>query len=200
MPKIPPELPYPEVEDCVLPRDQIQQIEDELRMHPTSESFVRSLAELKEIYQHTPFMLSMRQFAEYAASFQSGADTFTHDTNISFYLGSLFGFHVNTWPAPAHIKRLVANGDYRHGIETATNRATIEENITAWLQEWTDGDNNWLEFMEEQSPRFLDAATECAALVHDELEQQLDFMVGFATATNLVWQLAKPKTIIDPPV
>jgi hypothetical protein len=207
--------PYPEAEHYEFPRDPYQQADDEMRLYPTSDEFRKNLVTLKRMYSKTPLMKSMEQYSRIASIVRipeisgGGIGSF----NFGFYSGALLSVHVNVAPAPRYLNSAVLSTNLLEGFDLEGPGAeqlillrlgAIKDWFLEWAgQEGSDEDPGWSQFFDEQTLDYQERAYAMADLVYGEqkfsYEHQLDFLMGYTFASNMVWTVAAQHKI-DPPV
>lgn len=190
------QYPYPSQEHYEFPKTQTEQAREELRIYPEWSDFRANLLALMRMYEKTPCMKSMERYAILAEPLRTDSETNKKLLNHDFYNGALLGVHVNLAPAPTHIKRKVLSTEFLADLDENPLEYEIAQSVTAHIEEWSGSKkNNWRAFLDEQDRGYRDAATELALKLYENVpdseEQQLDFMVGFTFASNLVWQTAQ---------
>ena len=193
------QYPYHPSEHYAFPHDPIEQAEEELRLYDTPYEFQESVEVLKSMYQWTACFKSLEQYAVYAADLRPTPPdevAVRSGFNEEFFSGALMATHVNVAPAPLTTKRTILNIDFLAGIDQSPEKDAIEQSIKEWLDGWAGGEtDNWAEFLAEQDVRYQAVATALAERMFEgrenALERELDFLVGFTFASNIVWQAAR---------
>lgn len=200
--------PYPNREHYSFPRNAIEQAREELKLYPEPPAFRRNIFGLQKMYARTACLGSMQKYAEFATGLhlsETGDDKSQHLINADFFSGTIAAVHINVAPRPLHIRRQVLQQNFLLGLDENASNDSIAENITEHMQEWSGGEeDNWHIFLEQQGNEFADIAMEVAAKpFEDKLkseERELDFLIGFTYATNLVHQVAEYQTSAWPPL
>lgn len=190
------QYPYPNQEHYETPKNQIEQAQEELRLYPGRDDIVSNLQGLRQMYGNMPCLQAIEKYATIAGTLRSDSDPRVEVLNRDFYDGALLGIHVNAAPAPLDIKRRILYTDFLEHLDENPMEDEIISNITSYMEHWAGGrKNSWRKFLDGQDSVYCDVATEVAWILYedweDSEERQLDFMAGFAFATNLVEQTAQ---------
>ncbi len=189
--------PDPEQMSYAFPSNAVEQAHDELRQHPDPVEFRLNLDGLTIMYGKTACMASMERYAVFAGGLSTSQEEDTGQTtlNTDFYNGALMAVHVNVATASKHVRQIVLQQDFLTGLEQDASNDSIAENIKAHVTEWSDGEDNWHAYLEQQDEAYIRVAVKLGAKLFenkDNLEEHLTtFLTGFSFATNLVHQAAK---------
>lgn len=189
------QYPYPPQEHYEVPRSRTEQAEEELRLYPEASEFAIGLRGLRRMYEGMPCMQAIERYALIAGSLREDSSETVEVLNRDFYNGALMGIHVNLAPASLDIKRKVLQTHLLENLDDNPMKNEIVRNIALHIEEWASSKkNNWRTFLDTQDRAYRDIATELSLKLYEDTEdaeeRQLDFIVGFTYATNLVWQIA----------
>lgn len=127
-------------EPIAKPRNQHDQVDQELWLCPTTDDLRDRLTSLKEAYVNTPCMQSMREFAEFMASIRHDGEA-ESEIDSDFYDGMQMAVHVNLAPAHENLQRFV-RGTYF--MPTFTDADGEQVHATQVMRSWAS--DGWYEF------------------------------------------------------
>ncbi len=190
------QLPYPEREHYTFPRNHIEQAQEELRTYAEPDEFRKHLVSVKRQYYGTPFVQTIERYSRYAAVLhtdQPELDT-SRALNSDFFSGAVMAVHIHTAPAPTNTLRFILGNRFLSSFDSDANNAVFEADVREWMLFWAnDETDNWATFLEQQDPRFQSIAMELAEMTFrgrpNHLERELDYLIGFTFASNIIWQL-----------
>lgn len=83
--------------------------------------------------------------------------------------------------------------NFLYGLDDDPDKETKIDSIKEWLTTWAgDGEDNWSQFLDEQSPEYQEKALALGAKLFEGREgaeeRELDFIVGYTMASNLLWK------------
>lgn len=138
-------------------------------------------------------MQAMRRYAEFASVLQHRTRS---RLNFDFYSGTLVAVHAHTAPYSSSRRALILGKNFLRGFEENPNRELIEMNIMNFLDTWSGkGKDNWNGFLAGHSEAYQNAVIKLAEKTFEgkkeAFERELDFVIGFTFAANLVEQLVE---------
>ncbi len=197
----PEPLAYPAREHYDVPSLPSERLAEEYRLYPDRHDTMRMLIGLRNMYQASPFMQSMRKYSEFAAAakYEQGDVATRPPLNNEFYAGTLLSLHATISIMPTFSTHHVLSHDFLSDLRVSPGKSDVESDITDWLDMWLGHEQyNWLEYFSGKGEAYQRLATQFAERLYPNSdEDQLDFMGGFAFGTNMIEQTTMPA---GPPV
>lgn len=187
-------FPYPKQEHYVFPCNQLEQVQDELRLYPTGDEFREFAIGLQRLYSTTTFMQTIREYAKLAGKFRvpdiDGGSP--GNFNFGFYDGALLALHMNVAPAEKRVKRFVFDELSYPEESQFSDLEEVIDRMNLWSGE---GEESWSAFFDAQTDEYQASIFNIVERIYDNrndpTERSYDFILGYTLSSNFVWSIAK---------
>lgn len=186
---------YPKAEHYESPASPHEQVDEELRVYETPAQLRVEVAALRLSYQKTAFMQSVKELSMCAAAVRSPESSVSSKNfNGDFFSGALVALHVNIAPASEELQSYVLRARFTPDTSNDADEDLVALQLTEVLEEWAaDGERSWSAFYESQSKDYQKRAMALSQRMYadkeDFVERELDFIMGYTFASNMVWTI-----------